>query len=136
MNNSAYNDESITGINIVPLVDVVLVLLIIFMATAPLIQRRALKVNVPKVAHSEPKATQTLNITINEKHEIFIAQTQLPKSELAFQLASLYKADPSLHIAVLGDQALPYGEVVELLDIVRSVGIKKVALEVASKKKD
>ena len=51
--NRTEDQESITGINIAPLVDVILVLLIIFMATAPLIQKRSLGINVPQSAHSQ-----------------------------------------------------------------------------------
>lgn len=136
MNIAGHEDESITEINIAPLVDVILVLLIIFMATAPLIQRRTLNINVPKAAYSEPKATQTLNLIINEKHEILIEKNMIPLHELSFQLSTMLRADPALHIAVLADQMISYGEVVEVLDVIRGAGIKKVALEVRGKKKE
>lgn len=131
---SQSEDDSITGLNIAPLVDVILVILIIFMATAPLIQRRTLSVNVPKVAQSEPKATATTNLIIDENHEILLADQKIEKDQLKYQLSIMQKADPLLHIAILADEKLPYGEVVELLDLVRGTGIKKVALEVGSKK--
>lgn len=131
---SQSDDDSITGLNIAPLVDVILVILIIFMATAPLIQRRTLSVNVPKVAQSEPKATATTNLIINENHEILLADQKIEKDQLKYQLSIMQKADPLLHIAILADEKLPYGEVVDLLDLVRGTGIKKVALEVGSKK--
>lgn len=134
MNNLSAEEESITGINITPLVDVILVLLIIFMATAPLIHRRTVNVNVPKMAHSEPKATQTLKLILNEKREILLADDKLSKEDLKLQLGVMFRADPLLHISILADQTIPYGEVMELLDIVRGVGIKKVALEVRTKK--
>lgn len=134
MQSSHREDDSITDLNIAPLVDVILVLLIIFMATAPLIQRRTLSVNVPKVAQSEPKATATTNITIDENRQIFLVDQQIEKADLRYQLAIMQKADPLLHIAILADEKLPYGEVVDLLDLVRGTGIKKVALEVGSKR--
>jgi biopolymer transport protein ExbD len=127
-------DEAITGLNITPLVDVILVLLIIFMASAPLIQRRTLKVNVPKVAHSQPRATQTLNVVLNEKQEIFLGEELIRKEDLSYQLSAFFRSDPSLHIAVSADQTVSYGQVAELLDLIRGVGIQKVALEVRSKK--
>ncbi len=127
MQSSPSEEESITGINIAPLVDVILVLLIIFMATAPLIQRRTLSVNVPKVAVSEPKATATTNIVIDENRDILLGDQKIEKNDLKYQLGIMHKADPLLHIAILADEKLPYGEVVELLDLVRGIGIKKVA---------
>ncbi len=134
MQSRGREEESITDLNIAPLVDVILVLLIIFMATAPLIQRRTLSTNVPKVAQSEPKATATTNITIDANRQILLGDTAIQKADLKYQLGIMHKADPLLHIAILADETLPYGEVVEILDLVRGTGIKKVALEVGSKR--
>lgn len=127
-------EEPITELNIVPFVDVILVLLIIFMATAPLIHQRAVNVNVPKMAHSERKARETLKISLNEKHEIFLGQEKITSEELKNQLPILLRADPLLHIAILAEENLPYKEVIEVLDLVRGAGAKKVALEVKAKK--
>jgi biopolymer transport protein ExbD len=130
--SSPSEEESITGINIAPLVDVILVLLIIFMATAPLIQKRALAVNVPKAANSQPKATETINLSMDAQRQIFLADQPVSLQDLPFQLASLVKADPAVHLAVQADETIPYGEVVQLLDHARGAGVKKVALEVRS----
>ena len=128
-----YDDESITGINIAPLVDVVLVLLIIFMATAPLIQHRLFNIDVPKVATSEPKATQTLNISVDPQKNIFLSEKKVTLEELESQLKTIFRADSDLHVSVEADQSVAYGTVAQVLDLVRSVGIKKLALEVRSK---
>ena len=136
MNLSGNEEESITAINITPLVDVILVLLIIFMATAPLIHRRSMNVNVPKAAHSEPKAMETLKLVLNEKHELFLAELKISIEELNDQLSIMVRADPLVHVALLADQTIPYGEVIEVLDIVKGSGVKKVALEVRSKRKE
>lgn len=134
MNISHTEEESITAINIAPLVDVVLVLLIIFMATAPLIHRRSVNVNVPKAAHAEVKATTALNLAFTEKRELYLGEDKISYHDLKFQLSSMLRADPGLHIALLADQTIPYGEVVEILDLIRGSGVKKIALEVRSKK--
>ncbi|MBI3013172.1 MAG: biopolymer transporter ExbD [Elusimicrobia bacterium] len=132
--NHSEHEETITSINIAPLVDIILVLLIIFMATAPLVHRRAINVNVPKAAQTEQKATATLNLVMNEKKELFLGEKRIVPSELGFQLGAMVRSDPFLHVSVLADQTIPYGEVVSVLDIVRGSGVKKVALEVRSKK--
>ncbi len=134
MNLSGPDEESISGINIAPLVDVVLVLLIIFMATAPLIHHRAINVNVPRAAHSEPKATETLKVVLNEKGELHMGDKPIAVEELPFQLSAMVRLDSRLHVSVLADQSIPYGQVVAILDIVRGAGVKKVALEVRSKR--
>jgi len=134
MSVSDVDEGSITDLNITPLVDVILVLLIIFMATAPLINRRSINVNVPKAANAEPKATATLNLIMNDKREILLADQHVRKEDLEFQLKAIVRADPAVHIAILADQSIPYGEVVELLDMARGAGVKKVAMEVRAKK--
>lgn len=133
MHSSDSSEESITGINIAPLVDVILVLLIIFMATAPLIQRRAIAVNVPKAAHSEAKATETLKILFSEKREVLLEDSAVTLPELQSKLQVLVAGNPRIHVALLADEVLPYGEVVEVLDSIRGAGVKKLALEVRSK---
>ena len=133
MKSAGPEEDSISGINIAPFVDVILVLLIIFMATAPLIQRRAISVNVPKAAQAEPKATATVKVLFNEKKEVFLGEQKMAPEELGFQLSVMVRADPLVHVALLADQTIPYGEVVGILDIVRGAGVKKLALEVRSK---
>lgn len=134
MQSSGSDDESITGINIAPFVDVILVLLIIFMATAPLIHRRSIGVNVPQAAHSEPKATETVKVILNEKRELFLGESKIETKDLEAQLTAIVHVDPLVHVALLADQSVPYGEVISVLDLVRGAGVKKLALEVRSKR--
>ncbi|MBI4396734.1 MAG: biopolymer transporter ExbD [Elusimicrobia bacterium] len=126
-------NQIITGINVTPLVDVVLVLLIIFMATAPLIHRRALNVNVPRAAHTEPKATETLQVQYTALREVFIEKTAYRIEELGRELRGRLRLEPALHVSVSADQTIPYGDVVGLLDVIRGAGVKKVALDVRRK---
>ena len=75
-------EDAITGINITPLVDVVLVVLIIFMATAPMIARRAIKVEVPRVAKSDKAATDALSITVDGARRLTIGGRSVDLPEL------------------------------------------------------
>lgn len=126
-------DRLISGINITPLVDVVLVLLIIFMATAPLINRRSLSVNVPRAANNEPKATATLQIQYTADREIILEKDKCSVEKLGAELTQRLRLDPALHVSIAADKTIPYGDVVALLDVVRGSGVKKVALEVQRK---
>ncbi len=133
MHGSDYQERSISGINIAPFVDVILVLLIIFMATAPLIQRRAIIVNVPQAANNQPKATATIKVVYNDKKELYLEDEKITPEELGAQLKVMVKADPILHVALLADQINSYGEVIGILDVIRGSGVKKLALEVRPK---
>lgn len=128
------NDEGpITAINVTPLVDIILVVLIIFMATAPLIHRRAIKVDVPKASHHERAATEALQIVFNAQREVFLSGKKVTTEELARLMAGFVASDPAVHVSMSADRGVPYGEIIGLLDIVRGAGVKRIGLEVARK---
>ncbi|PIR15575.1 MAG: biopolymer transporter ExbD [Elusimicrobia bacterium CG11_big_fil_rev_8_21_14_0_20_64_6] len=127
------SDGPITGINVTPLVDVVLVVLIIFMATAPMIARRAIRVEVPKVSQSSRAATDALAVALNGKHELTLSGKPTTLDELKNILSAAIAARPDQAVTLSADKALPYGDVAELLDAVRAAGIRKVGLEVRRK---
>ena len=123
-------ESSITGINVTPLVDIILVVLIIFMATAPMISRRALKVDIPKAARHERAATEALQVVLNASREIFLSGQRVTQQELALALARHVRADEGVHVTLAADKSIAYGEVVGLLDAVRGAGVKRIGLEV------
>ena len=126
-------EDAITGINITPLVDVVLVVLIIFMATAPMIARRAIKVEVPRVAKSDKAATDALSITVDGARRLTIGGRSVDLPELKRLLSTAVAARPDQAVSLSAAKTLPYGEVAELLDAVRGSGVRKVGLEVRRK---
>jgi biopolymer transport protein TolR len=122
----------ITGINVTPLVDVVLVLLIIFMATAPLIAKRALTVSVPRAATGE-RASASLQVTLTADQKILLESSLFDLAGLLHELKKRQAHEPELRLTVAAEEGLPYGAVVELLDTIRTSGVKRVALEVRPK---
>ena len=133
MKSMSSSSDAITGINVTPLVDILLVVLIIFMATAPLIHKRAINVDVPAAAHQETADIEALEIVYNTKREIYLSGRRVEREELADTLKSIRKNNPNIRVMVSGDKAVSYGEMVTLLDIVRGAGIRKVSLEVRSR---
>ncbi len=125
-------DGLITGINVTPLVDVVLVLLIIFMATAPLIAKRALTVNVPRSATGE-RASASLQVTLTADRKVLLEKSLFDLAGLLLELKNRQALEPDLRLTVAAEEGLPYSAVVELLDTIRSAGVKSVALEVRPK---
>lgn len=126
------SDGLITGINVTPLVDVVLVLLIIFMATAPLIAKRALTVNVPRSATGE-RASASLQVTLTADRKVLLEKSLFDLAGLLLELKNRQALEPDLRLTVAAEEGLPYSAVVELLDTIRSAGVKRVALEVRPK---
>lgn len=129
----APEDSAITGINVTPLVDIILVVLIIFMATAPLIHNRAMKVDLPKASQHEKAATEALQVMLNAQHEIYLSGKRVTAEELGRILKGMSAASGDVRVALRADQVIPYGEIVALLDVVRGAGVRKIGLEVKPK---
>lgn len=120
----------ITDINVTPLVDIILVVLIIFMATAPLMDRKALRVDVPAAKHHERAGLEALEVTFDAARGLRLAGVALGRPELAAELRQRVLSDPELRVILSADRALPYGDIIGVLDLIRGAGLRKVSLEV------
>tara|TARA_B100000686_G_C16771108_1_gene965212 strand:- start:1623 stop:1994 length:372 start_codon:yes stop_codon:yes gene_type:complete len=117
-----------SDINVTPFVDVMLVLLIIFMVTAPLLTA-GIKINLPEsssILKNEKKDPVT--VSINAKGEIFIQKKKFSTNQLIKKLTALKKQNKDLKIYIKGDKKLNYGKIMNLMSLINKSGFKKVAL--------
>lgn len=115
-------------INVTPLVDVMLVLLIIFMVTAPMLQM-GIDVNLPRVkAKSVDVAEEKLVLTINAGREIFLGRAKVPLAELRQKLEHIFAARIDRDLYLRADRNVPYGLVVEVMAEVRKAGVDKLGM--------
>jgi len=115
-------------INVTPMVDVMLVLLIIFMVTSPMLVA-GVEVDLPETKSSPISGQDTpLVISIKKEGDIFITETKTPFSELATKLKNITKEKKDTSILVCGDKNVPYGKILETMAEIRNGGFTKVAL--------
>ncbi len=118
----------VSDINVTPLVDVMLVLLIVFMITAPLLNV-GVEVDLPKTeAAALSDKTEPLVITINHKQELFLQETKIEWNKLIPRLQAISEHNQRLKIYVRGDQNIHYGKIMELMGMLSNGGFEKVAL--------
>jgi len=125
--DSPSDREAMSEINVTPLVDVMLVLLVVFIVTAPLLTQ-AVHVDLPKTEKTDPSPDAHLatiaidaqgKITVNDKPQVLEALEQ--------QLRDLQKADPELTVQLQADTAVAYGKVAEAMAVAHKAGISKLA---------
>jgi biopolymer transport protein TolR len=117
-----------SDINVTPLVDVVLVLLIIFMVTAPMLQM-GIDVNLPRVKSKSIDVTEEkLVLTINRAREIFINKNKTSLPNLGVKLENIFANRIDREIFLRADRSVPYGFVVEVMSEVRKAGIDKLGM--------
>lgn len=115
-------------INVTPFVDVMLVLLIIFMVTAPMMQE-GLDVNLPQVeATAISSQDEPLIVTIDKAKRVYLNGRQFKRKELAEKLEAVAAANKDKMVLLRADEAVPYGAVVEAMADIRKAGIKKVGM--------
>lgn len=121
-------NKPLAEINVTPLVDVVLVLLIIFMVTAPMLQM-GIDVNLPRVkAKSINVSEEKLVLTINGKQEIYINEFKTTLPDLSAKLESIFKSRTDRELFMRADKEVPYGYVVQVMSEVRKAGIDKLGM--------
>jgi biopolymer transport protein TolR len=115
-------------INVTPLVDVMLVLLIIFMVTAPIIQQ-GVEVNLPKVkAQALPGKEEQFIVSITRKSEVYLNDTRMSGVQLSEKLRAISVERPNRQVFLRADDAVPYGEVVRTMAAIKAAGIENVGM--------
>ncbi len=124
-------DELISGINVTPLVDVVLVLLVIFLMTAPILYQKAIQVSLPRAQTGEDTASSPLSFSLSRSGELEWAGKKFSWTELESALnqqKSQWTADSAASISA--DEGTAHGVVIRLMDALRKAGLSRFALNV------
>ena len=131
MGGGSSRDKIQSDINVTPLVDVCLVLLIIFMVVTPLLQK-GIPIQLPVTDNPDKKpenAKQKLiTVAWGDPPKYFIGTEQLPKEEFQKELDEMYQRDPTVELVIKADQRLKYGEVKEVMKITKEAGFQDAGL--------
>ncbi|MBL4636595.1 MAG: biopolymer transporter ExbD [Kofleriaceae bacterium] len=124
------DEEVIASINIVPFVDIVLVLLIIFMITSSAISRASIRVDLPTAASAGSAVASTLNIVLTAEGDIFLNGKPTTHQALGTYVARASWKDKDLQAVISADTSINYGRVIKIIDVVKSNGVKSFALNI------
>ncbi|MBN1384444.1 MAG: biopolymer transporter ExbD [Elusimicrobia bacterium] len=120
-------------INIVPFTDVVLVLLIIFMVTTPLIMQAGIPIKLPKTQTISDVSDAGLIITVTRDGKLYFDETEMKKDRLKNAIKNRVLNDPNVLVIIKADQSSYHGEVVEILDMAKTLGVKRLAISTEAK---
>jgi biopolymer transport protein ExbD len=127
--STASDDELITGINVTPLVDVVLVLLVILMVTASYVVSRSIPVELPRGATAEAVPT-TLALSITEDGGLFLDGQRVEAQALRLRIRQAFAADPETRAVIAADGRARHAQVVRVIDLLRQEQVTKFAINV------
>ena len=127
------DDEPIAAINIVPLVDIILVVLIIFMVTAPLVLKPVIDINLPKAASGTESAPSPLNIAIGSGGQISLNGQPSTLADVTAFVAKTIKNKPETAAILQADKTITLERLSEIIDVVKMAGVKKVAFAIEKK---
>lgn len=122
--------QAISEINITPFVDVVLVLLVIFMVTAPLLVREQMMVNLPKAQTGEKSASESLAILIDRDGRVSLAGKPVLIGDLANEVKVYLAANPNAQAVISADRESKHGDVVSVIDEIKKAGLNKFAIQI------
>lgn len=133
------DDEEITGINVTPLVDVMLVLLIIFMVTATYIVHKSINIKLPKAATATSEASsKNLAFAIDQAGTLYLDGNPISFEQIGASISAMKQtlaADAQLQALITADEATPHGTVIKLIDAVRKNGVTDFAINVEVEEK-
>ena len=120
----------IADINVTPLVDIMLVLLIIFMLTANLIAKQAIEVELPRATQSTTLNPTTLVVTLTHEGALYLNGKATTPAELRAAVQAAVAKDPKTQAIIAGDKSVSHGRVVWVLDVVKSLGVASFAIQI------
>ena len=131
MAGGTQDDEGeITGINVTPLVDIVLVLLIIFMVTANFITKESKEVDLPSAAVAEAVLPESINLVMDKTGKLFFDGDEVDDATLRVRMREARTKNKDVRAMIAADKTLEYGKVMMLIDTVNVEGIAKFALNI------
>ncbi|HPI39896.1 MAG TPA: biopolymer transporter ExbD [Pseudobdellovibrionaceae bacterium] len=125
-NNSS--DETISDINIVPLVDIILVVLIIFMVTAPAMINPSVEVDLPSAASGDSTEPSLLNVMITLDGRVFVNNEEVDEERVRKMAQQEFEKSKDTQAVISADQGANYGFVIQVIDWIKSTGIKNFAV--------
>ena len=127
---SSDSDEMITGINVTPLVDVVLVLLVIFMITAPALYQAAIQVELPKASSGEKTEHITLRFTLLKDGVIALGNERINRDQVVEVVKRSIQTDATANAVIAAEASLSHGEVIGFIDLLKTNGLSRFAIGV------
>jgi biopolymer transport protein ExbD len=124
------DEEEIVAINVTPLVDITLVLLIIFMVTASFIVKETVEVDLPKAANTNETVQGLVNIVMDKDSKLFFDGAEVSEADLKVRIKAALIKDKEARAIISADQTLNYGRVMGLIDVIKGEGIAKFALNI------
>jgi biopolymer transport protein ExbD len=124
------DNAPIVGINVTPLVDITLVLLIIFMVTASYIVSPAIKVDLPKAASGSDQTKSTLAITIAKDNGLYLNGERSSDARIVDYIHGELPKNPELQAIIAADKVVSHGDVIHVIDLVKRSGVHRFALNV------
>ena len=118
--------QPMSDINMTPLIDVMLVLLVIFIITAPLMTS-SLKLDLPRTDAATPTAAPSfVAVAIDGNGRLYFGDEALTRDQLAQRIATAARGDPQLEVQLRADQKVPYGQVADLIGLVQQAGLTRI----------
>ncbi|MDD5223080.1 MAG: biopolymer transporter ExbD [bacterium] len=128
--NNVRDDEIISNINVTPMVDIILVLLIVFMVTASVIVTPAIKVDLPRAAHAEDNVESSVALVLSREGKLFLNGKESTWPEMEKQVRRQMQGHHDVQAVISADRQVPHGDVIHLIDVVKGLGIEKFALNI------
>jgi biopolymer transport protein TolR len=127
------SNETLSQINVTPLVDVMLVLLVIFMVTAPILQQ-GINVNLPQVRAGAIGGDEVqLVVSVNATGDVYLNDTRMTSPQLGEKLRAVLREQPDRQVFLRADAAVPYGQVMEVMAAIREAGVQRLGMVTAPK---
>ncbi|MFH0975732.1 MAG: biopolymer transporter ExbD [Spirochaetota bacterium] len=126
------NSESdeIGYINITPMVDVLLVLLVIFMVTANFLKMESVNINLPKVNSADPNIAKSVQIALTNNGRLLMEDSEITEERMLARLSQEARYRPNVRVTLSADERLAYGKIAHAMGIIRQSGVTRIALSV------
>jgi biopolymer transport protein ExbD len=127
-------EDSITGINVTPLVDITLVLLIIFMVTATYIVKETIEVELPRAAHGGETVQRTLAVVLTRENRIYLNGIETDDAGMLRTVQDVRSKGEDVQAIIGADKSATHGAVTHVLDVLKGAGVVKFAIQIEAEK--